>query len=81
MPTDRSIIGPDPVHRTAIGPTVRTGNSPQPPDPSLADAPGNQAKPIGPHNPASMHRREDDEQARAASPEFHDRPGSGRHRP
>ena len=64
MPTDSSIIGPDPVHRTAIGPTVRTEDSPRPPDPSLADAPGNQAKPIGPHDPASMQARLPDELTR-----------------
>ena len=81
MPTDSSSIRPDPVQRTAIGPTVRTEDSPQPSDPALADAPDNHAKPIGPHDPASMHRREDDEQARAVSPDFTDRPGSGRHRP
>jgi hypothetical protein len=29
--------------------------------------------------PGSMPRAEDDEATRARSPEFHDRPGSGRH--
>ena len=39
-----------------------------------ADRPG-----IDAQNPASMPRAEDDEATRAKSPEFHDRPGSGRH--
>jgi hypothetical protein len=76
MPRDHSVT-PDP----AIGPTVRDEHSPQPPDPSMADAPDNQGKPVGPHDPASMHRREDDDEAMASSPDFHDRPGSGRLRP
>lgn len=61
MPPDHGTIEPDP----AIGPTVRDDHSPHRPDPSLADAPDNQAKPIGPHDPASMHRREDDRQPKA----------------
>ena len=34
---------------------------------------------INPQTPDSMPRAEDDEATRANSPEFHDRPGSGRH--
>jgi hypothetical protein len=34
---------------------------------------------IDAQNPSSMPRAEDDERTRARSPEFHDRPGSGRH--
>lgn len=60
MPPDRT-IKPDP----AIGPTVRDDHSPQRPEPSLADAPDNQARPVGTHDPASMHRREDDRQPTA----------------
>ncbi len=34
---------------------------------------------INPQTPGTMPRAEDDEATRATSPEFHDRPGSGRH--
>ena len=34
---------------------------------------------INPQTPDTMPRAEDDEATRANSPEFHDRPGSGRH--
>jgi hypothetical protein len=34
---------------------------------------------INAQTPSSMPRAEDDEATRATSPEFHDRPGSGRH--
>ena len=34
---------------------------------------------INAQTPASMPRAEDDEVTRAHSPEFHDRPGSGKH--
>lgn len=34
---------------------------------------------INAQTPASMPRAEDDEATRARSPEFHDRPGSGKH--
>ena len=34
---------------------------------------------ISPQTPDSMPRAEDDEWTRAHSPEFHDRPGSGKH--
>jgi hypothetical protein len=41
--------------------------------------PSDEGQERGTADPASMHRAEDDEAAFAASPEFHDRPGSGRH--
>ena len=65
---------------TAMGPPTRDGDWPQPPDPSMADAPDNQGRPIGAHDPATMHRREDDDRAGATSPDFRDRPGSGESR-
>ena len=34
---------------------------------------------INAQTPNSMPRAEDDEESRAHSPEFHDRPGSGKH--
>jgi hypothetical protein len=34
---------------------------------------------INPQTPGTMPRAEDDEMTRANSPDFHDRPGSGRH--
>ena len=34
---------------------------------------------ISPQTPGTMPRAEDDETTRANSPDFHDRPGSGRH--
>ena len=34
---------------------------------------------INPLTPGTMPRAEDDEATRANSPEFHDRPGSGKH--
>ena len=60
-----------------LPPPARRSGSPRRPDASMADAPENQAAPIGPHAPASLHRREDDDRARAVSPEFHDRPDNG----
>jgi hypothetical protein len=77
---DHIVIGPDPVHRPAIGPTIRDEHTLPAPDPSMAETADNEARPIGPHDPASMHRREDDAEAMASSPDFHDRPGSGRRR-
>jgi hypothetical protein len=65
---------------TGMGPPMRDEHSPLPPEPSMADSPDNQGKPIGAHDPTTMHRREDDDQARAGSPDFHDRPGSGEDR-
>jgi hypothetical protein len=34
---------------------------------------------VGSNTPSSMPRAEDDEATRAGSPEFNDRPGSGKH--
>jgi hypothetical protein len=44
------------------------------------DAIDNDADPIGLHDPASMPRGEDDPVVLERSPEFHDRPGSGKYR-
>src|SRR5262245_7749093 len=63
---------------TALGPSARKRH---PAPGSLADAPGNEGKAIGPHDPATMHRAEDDVEHLAESPDFHDRPGSGARRP
>lgn len=63
---------------TAAGPAARKGGRATPPDKSFADAPDNEHRPIGPHDPASMHRREDDAEAMAHSPDFHDAPATGR---
>jgi hypothetical protein len=71
---------------SAMGPTSRRAGRAGTPDASFADAPDNERKPIGAHNPASMHRREDDDEAMAHSPDFHDaasgvgRPVIDRHR-
>lgn len=46
----------------------------------LGDAVDNNDKPIGLHDPSSMPRAEDDPLVRERSPEFHDRPGSGKYR-
>ena len=62
---------------SALPPPARRSGSPRHSAASMADAPENQAPPIGPHAPASLHRREDDDRARAVSPEFHDRPDNG----
>jgi hypothetical protein len=62
-----------------LPPPARRSGSPRRPPASMADAPENQAAPIGPHAPASLHRREDDDWARAASPDFHDRLDNGSH--
>jgi hypothetical protein len=44
------------------------------------DAVDNDAPPIGLHDPSSMPRWEDDPVVLERSPEFHDRPGSGKYR-
>jgi hypothetical protein len=49
-------------------------------NPMVGDAIDNDADPIGLHNPASMPRGEDDPGVFERSPEFQDRPGSGKHR-
>ena len=48
--------------------------------PNAGDAIDNDAPPIGLHDPASMPRGEDDPVVLDRSPEFHDRPGSGKNR-
>ena len=47
---------------------------------AAGDAVDNDDAPIGLHDPSSMPRGEDDAAVREHSPEFHDRPGSGKHR-
>lgn len=64
---------PDPM--TSTGPSARKGGAPRAPDARMADAPGNENPPIGSHNPGSLHRREDDEEVRLNTPEFHNQPG------
>jgi hypothetical protein len=64
---------------TAMGAAARRDGAPHAPDPSYADAPENQRPPVGAHNPGSMHRHEDDAQARARSSDFHDVPDPGSH--
>jgi hypothetical protein len=49
-------------------------------NPTIGDASDNDADPIGLHDPASMPRSEDDPVVLERSPEFHDRPGSGKYR-
>jgi hypothetical protein len=76
----------DDTSSTASGPSVRRQGRARSPDASFADAPDNERKPISPLDPASMHRREDDADAMAHSPDFHDgtpavgRPAIDRHR-
>ena len=71
---------------TAAGPAARRQGRAASPDASYADAPDNERPPVGPSDPASMHRREDDAEARARSSDFHDtaatvgRPAIDRHR-
>ena len=59
---------------TAAGPAARKRGRASSPDASYADAPDNEKRPIGAHDPGSMHRREDDGEAMAHSPDFHDAP-------
>lgn len=40
------------------------------------DAPDNDGPAISPMHPERMHRAEDDDEARATSPEFHERPAA-----
>ena len=71
---------------TGAGPAARKSGRASAPDASFADAPDNERQPIGAHDPGSMHRREDDDEAMAHSPDFHDaatgvgRPVIDRHR-
>jgi hypothetical protein len=56
----------------------RVGARPGPrPDTHVRNAPVRPG--ISPQTPGSMPRAEDDVETWAHSPEFHDRPGSGRH--
>jgi hypothetical protein len=45
----------------------------------MVHAAGEDAPPISPLDPSSMPRAEDDDESKANSPEFNDRPGSGKH--
>ena len=71
---------------TATGPAARRKGRAEAPDARYADAPDNEHRPIGASDPASMHRREDDDEAQARSSDFHDtaatvaRPVIDRHR-
>src|ERR1051325_10302020 len=71
---------------TAAGPAARRRGRADSPDASFAEAPDNERRPIGPSDPGSMHRREDDAEAMAKSSDFHDtaatvaRPAIDRHR-
>jgi hypothetical protein len=71
---------------TAAGPASRRQGRAAAPDASFAEAADNERRPIGPSDPGSMHRREDDDEARAKSSDFHDtaatvaRPAIDRHR-
>ena len=58
---------------TATGPSARKPGRASAPDDSYADAADNEHRPIGAHDPGSMHRREDDDEAMAQSSDFHDR--------
>jgi hypothetical protein len=52
----------------------------QPTRPSVpGDAPDNEGPPISPLVPDSMHRAEQDAEAFATSPEFHERPAQASH--
>lgn len=57
---------------SGAGPAARRPGRANAPDASFADAPDNERRPIGAHDPGSMHRREDDDEAMAHSPDFHD---------
>jgi len=75
---DIDTAGTEADESTATGPSARKRGRATPPDASFADAPDNERRPIGPHDPGSMHRREDDAEAMAHSPDFHDAPAAGR---
>ena len=61
---------------TAAGPAARRRGQAASPDASYAEAPDNEHKPIGPSDPGSMHRREDDDEAMSRSPDFHETPAT-----
>ena len=64
--------GSDSGHQTTRRDTLAPLNA--------GDAVDNDATPIGLHDPSSMPRGEDDPVVLQRSPEFHDRPGSGKYR-
>jgi hypothetical protein len=57
---------------TAAGPSARRRDRAAAPDASYAEAPDNEHRAVGAHDPGSMHRREDDDEAMAHSSDFHD---------
>lgn len=59
---------------TGAGPAARRPGRASSPGASYAEAADNERRPIGAHDPGSMHRREDDDEAMAHSPDFHDAP-------
>ena len=59
---------------SGAGPAARRPGRASAPDASFADAADNERRPIGAHDPGSMHRREDDAEAMANSPDFRDKP-------
>lgn len=58
---------------TGAGPSSRRQGRTDAPDASYAEAPDNEQRAVGAHDPGSMHRREDDDEAMARSSDFHDR--------
>ena len=56
-----------------------TGQATPPKDTHLTHEQSPVGAGIGTQTPSSMPRAEDDAATRAGSPEFHDRPGSGKH--
>ena len=62
MPIDRDLLGAVPISHPHDDVQLD------------GDAPGNDAPPVSPLLPGSMHRAEDDRLAQATSPEFHNRP-------
>jgi hypothetical protein len=75
---DIDTAGTEADDSTATGPSSRRQGQGAAPDASYANAPENEQPPIGAHDPASMHRREDDANAMAHSRDFHDAPAAGR---
>ena len=58
--------------------TMATANTVLPKDTHVTHTASPVLPGINAQTPATMPRAEDDEATRAASPEFHDRPGSGK---
>lgn len=67
---------PQEPHRPDAPHAAAPAGQPQPAEhlPIVGDAPDNDAPPISPLVPASMHRAEADALARATSPDFSERP-------